>query len=100
MGQPRNPPALGAVMFFGIVFMLGTYFTFASVQGDYGLFRRIQIEAEADVLRADVERLTAEVADLRNKTRRLSDEFLDIDLLDQQARELLGLVRGDEVIIR
>ncbi len=100
MGNTRNPPALGAVMFFGIVFMLGTYFTFASVQGDYGLFRRIQIEAEADGLRADVARLTVEVSDLRNKTTRLSDEFLDIDLLDQQARDVLGLARGDEVIIR
>jgi len=100
MGNTRKPPALGAVMFFGIVFMLGTYFTFASVQGDYGLFRRIQIEAEADALRVDVARLTTEVADLRNKTRRLSDEFLDVDLLDQQARDVLGLARGDEVIVR
>lgn len=100
MGNTRKLPALGAVMFFGIAFMLGAYFTFASVQGDYGLFRRIQIEAEAEILRTDVARLTAGVSDLRNKTQRLSDEFLDVDLLDQQARDVLGLARGDEVIIR
>jgi cell division protein FtsB len=30
---------------------------------------------------------------------RLSDEFLDIDLLDEQAREVLGYVRADEIVI-
>ena len=100
MSQSRRPPTLGAILFFAIAFALGTYFTFASVQGDYGLFRRIQIEAEAADLRREAEALAAEVAALRNKTRRLSDEYLDLDLLDQQARDVLGMVRADEVVIR
>lgn len=100
MSRQRKTPAIGVVFSFAIVFLLGSYFTFASVQGDFGLFKRIQIEAEAEVLREEVEQLEAEVRTLRNKTRRLSDAFLDIDLLDQQAREVLGLARGDEVIIR
>ncbi|MGR3813148.1 MAG: septum formation initiator family protein, partial [Cognatishimia activa] len=32
--------------------------------------------------------------------RRLSDDYLDLDLLDQQARSVLGLIRGDEMVIR
>ncbi len=100
MGQTKRPPTFGVIVFFSIVFALASYFTFASVQGDFGLFRRIQIEAEAKMLRAEVRQLTAEVAALKNKTRRLSDDYLDLDLLDQQARERLGLVRGDEVVIR
>lgn len=100
MSNRSGPPALGAILFFTVVFCLGAYFTFASVQGDYGLFRRIQVEAEAAALRAEKARLEAEVAGLRNKTRRLSDDYLDLDLLDQQAREMLGLARGDEVVIR
>lgn len=100
MGKTRKTPAFGVVAFFAIVFTLGSYFAFASVQGDFGLFRRIQIEAEAELLKEEVAELQAEVAILRNKTRRLSDDYLDLDLLDQQAREVLGLVRSDEVIIR
>ncbi len=100
MSRPRSRPAFDVIVFFAIVFSLATYFTFASVQGDFGLFRRIQIEADADVLRADLAQLTVEVESLRNKTRRLSDDFLDLDLLDQQARDVLGLARGDEVVIR
>ena len=100
MSGSRNTPTYGAVIYFAVIFMLGTYFTFASVQGDFGLFRRIQIEAEAEQLAAERDRLRAEVALMRNKTHRLSDEFLDLDLLDEQARDVLGLVRSDEVVIR
>ena len=36
-------PGLGAVLFFSVAFLLGVYFTFAAVQGDYGLLRRVEI---------------------------------------------------------
>ena len=80
--------------------MLATYFTFASVQGVYGLFRRIQIEAELADLTQERDQLQSEVERMRNKTRHLSDDYLDLDLLDEQARDVLGLVRSDEVVVR
>lgn len=98
MSRPR--PALGAAIFFLATFSLGSYFTFAAVQGDYGVFRRVQIDAEAEVLRVERDALAVELAVLRNKTLRLSDDYLDIDLLDEQARDVLGLVRVDEIVIR
>ena len=79
---------------------IGLYFTFASVQGDFGLFRRIQIEAEAELLRLELQRLTEEHDVMTNRTLRMSDGYLDLDLLDQQARDVLGLVRSDEVVLR
>ncbi|MGC8202259.1 septum formation initiator family protein [Aliiroseovarius sp. PTFE2010] len=98
--HPRKRPGLGVVVYFVVVFSLGTYFAFASVQGDFGLFRRVQIEAEAAELEAEVQRLDLEIAEMRNKTRRLSDDFLDLDLLDEQARDVLGMIRSDEIVIR
>ena len=94
MSIPRKRPAIGAVMYFGVIFALGLYFAFAAIQGDYGLFRRVQI------LRLDLAGLTENVAWMENKTHRLSDEFLDLDLLDEQARSVLGLLRADEIVIR
>lgn len=95
-----NRPSFGAFLFFAAAFAVGAYFTFAAVQGDYGLFRRVEIAAEADALRADLDELNAEIARMENLTHRLSDDYLDLDLLDQQARSVLGMLRADEIVIR
>ena len=79
--------------------LIGAYFTFTAVQGNYGLFQRIQISAEADRLEVQLAALEAEAARMERLTRRLSDDFLDLDLLDEQARDVLGYVRADEVIL-
>ncbi len=98
--QRRKRPAIGAWAYFAVAFMLGAYFTFAAVQGGYGLFRRTEIQAEADVLQRDLDQLNEQVARMENLTRRLSDNYLDLDLLDEQARSVLGLIRSDEIVIR
>lgn len=100
MSTLRKGPAWGALLFLGAGFTLSIYFTFAAVQGDYGLFRRLQIEDDAARLRADKAALEAEVSDLSNRTRRLSDAYLDLDLLDERARAVLGMIRADEIVIR
>ncbi|MGO4915433.1 FtsB family cell division protein [Pseudogemmobacter sp. W21_MBD1_M6] len=100
MNASRKRPAFGVVIYFALTFSLGMYFTFAAVQGDYGLFRRIQIDAEARDLRSQLADISAQVATAENNARRLSDDYLDLDLLDQQAREVLGMIRGDEIVIR
>ena len=79
---------------------VGFYFAIISLRGDDGLYHRLEAEAEARVLESDRKALAAEVEALRNLTVRLSDEFLDLDLLDQQARDVLGYVRPDEIVIR
>ncbi|WP_299149705.1 septum formation initiator family protein [uncultured Tateyamaria sp.] len=93
-------PALGTFIFFAVAFALGTYFTFAAVQGDYGLFRRAEIDAEARALSDQLMRVQADVARMENLTKRLSDDYLDLDLLDEQARSILGMLRSDEIVIR
>jgi cell division protein FtsB len=93
-------PTLGATLFISLAFTLGSYFTFAAVQGDFGLFRRVQINAEAAELRLERDRLQADLSRMENLTRRLSDDYLDLDLLDQQARDVLGMMRPDEIVIR
>lgn len=80
--------------------LVGVYFGLSAVQGNSGLFQRLEIESKAEGLRAELAALEAETARKENLTRRLSDHFLDLDLLDQQAREILGYARSDEIIIR
>jgi len=98
--QASTGRRVGGFVYFVIAFSLGTYFTFAAVQGDYGVMRRVEITDEADNLRAERDRLQAELDRMRNLTHRLSDAFLDLNLLDERARDILGYLRPDEVVIR
>ena len=77
----------------------GFYFVFAAVQGDGGVFRRIELEAERETLRAELDVLETRVAAAEGKVRRLSDDFVDLDLLDERARVVLGMARADELIL-
>lgn len=83
----------------GILFVVGFYFTFAAVQGNNGLFQRIQVEAERDRLTAELERLQTQTERMEILTLRLSDDYLDIDLLDERVRNVLGYARPDELIL-
>ncbi|MGX9354144.1 FtsB family cell division protein [Roseobacteraceae bacterium S113] len=98
--RTRTGHNLTPLIVFATAFTLGAYFTFAAVQGDYGLFRRAEIIDDAAKLEAERDMLRGEVARMENLTRRLSDDYLDLDLLDEQARDVLGLVRADEMVIR
>ncbi|WP_299353026.1 septum formation initiator family protein [uncultured Shimia sp.] len=100
MTSQKSRPALGALLFFGVCSALGVIFTFAAVQGDYGVFRRVEIDADKVALQQELAVLQAEVTRMENLTQRLSDDYLDLDLLDQQARDVLGLIRSDEIVIR
>lgn len=93
-------PAYGFIVFFTLALGMGTYFTFAAVQGDFGLFKRAEINAEARALELQLAEVQAELSRMENLTHRLSDDYLDLDLLDEQARRVLGMIRADEIVIR
>ncbi len=93
-------PAFGTLLFFAIAFALSLYFAFAAIQGNYGLFRRAEIVAEAQDLKLQLAQVNIDVARMENLTKRLSDDYLDLDLLDEQTRKVLGMVRTDEIVIR
>ncbi len=96
----RNRSAVVVALHVTALVVMGGYFGFAAVQGDYGLFNRIQIEAENVTLRSKRDALQQELAQYQNRTRRLSEDYLDIELLDQQARQVLGLMHPSEIVIR
>ncbi|WP_210527529.1 FtsB family cell division protein [Rubellimicrobium arenae] len=91
---------LGYLSYIGGMSALALYFVFAAVQGDYGVFRRAEVDAQALQLKVQLASMSADVDRMENLTRRLSDDYLDLDLLDQQVRDVLGMVRPDEIVIR
>lgn len=82
------------------MFLAVLNFAFEGIQGEYGLFARVNAQAEQDRLSAELANLNKEIATMENLTTRLSDQYLDLDLLDQQARSVLGVMRPDELVLR
>lgn len=79
---------------------LSAYFAFSAVQGPLGVVTRVETNAEQARLARIRDRLAGDVAALSNKTHRLSDRYLDLDLLDERARAVLGYMRVDDLAIR
>lgn len=82
----------------GIVAILGL-FVWSGVEGERGLGALAAAEAREDRLEAELARLRAERAAAENRVRRLGPDYLDLDLLDERARLVLGLARPDEIVI-
>lgn len=80
--------------------LLTVYFSYSALYGQYGLFNKFRYKAEETVFLKQLTNLESINVALEMNVRRLSDDYLDLDLLDQQARKLLGLVRSNEIIIQ
>jgi cell division protein FtsB len=97
--EPRRG-GFGGTVFAGVAIALICYLAFAALQGEHGLFSLLQVEAKEARLKEQLSALQAERATVTNKTERLSSGHLDSDLLDEQARKVLGLARSDDIIVR
>ena len=99
MTQTRTYSGWGLLAVVALTTGLGGYFAFAAIQGEYGVLRRAEITSFSNNLNSELMRLNTEVVQMENLTQRLSDEYLDIDLLDERVREILGYVRSLELVV-
>ena len=84
-------------LFVCLIFFL-LYFTYVAIFGNNGLKNYIDLEFEIIELNKNFNSLEKVMHELEIKTSKLSNN-LDLDLLDQQSRTVLGLIRNDEIII-
>lgn len=96
--EPRRRGLAGGV-FAVVVIALTCYLTFAALQGEHGLFSLFRVQTEEADLQSELTVLKADRLTIENRATRLSTGSLDLDLLDEQARKVLGLARQDEVLI-
>ncbi len=61
MSAVHTQRGFGGLAYLVVACGLGLYFTFAAVQGDYGMFARVAINAEAEGLRAEREGRSVEI---------------------------------------
>ena len=83
---------------FNLFFIVFLYFTYAAIYGNFGLIYNIELEFKITELKKELSTLENNLIEFEKKTSKLHNN-LDLDLLDQQARSILGLIRNDEIMI-
>ena len=91
---------INSLLILSITGLLSVYFSYSALNGQYGLFNKFRHQAEEVVFLKQLTEIQSKNTSLEIKVQRLSNEYLDLDLLDQQARKLLGLLRSNEIIIQ
>lgn len=80
-------------------FGLFAYFTFHLMHGDMGYFALRGIRLKLAETQDRHDHLLAERTALENRVKLLRPKSLDLDMLDERARVVLGFVNPDERVI-
>jgi len=75
------------------------YFVFHAYHGSYGLKASEAYRAELDTLKSELASLDQTVSLLEHRTGLLRDGTIEKDMVDEQARRVLGLSRPNDIII-
>ncbi len=78
--------------------LLLAYFCYHAVSGDRGLLALMKLSNQVEQSRQELDNVNFERLKLEHRVSLLRDESLDLDLLDEQARKLLGYVGTDETV--
>ncbi len=92
--RPFVKRVAGPLVFVFALFYLG----FHAVSGERGLFALFTETRRLETLKAELAEVHAKREALDLKVRHLSSASLDLDLLDEQVRRVLGMTIKDEVV--
>lgn len=74
------------------------YFVFHALNGNHGLYALFKEQKRAEVNELILVDLTNERQALEHRVNMISNETLDLDLLEEQSRRILGYASPDELI--
>jgi cell division protein FtsB len=92
--RPDLKRAMGPLLCVFILFYLG----FHMVSGDRGVVALFKESRKLAALEAEFTAIAAQRQALDKKVKLLSDSSLDLDLLDEQARLVLGMAGKNEIV--
>ncbi|WP_421850187.1 FtsB family cell division protein [Oricola sp.] len=76
-----------------------SYFAHHATSGSFGLEAQSNYAERIVTLQSELALLQSESAKLKRRTKMLRDGSLDRDMIDEQARRLLGMTRQNEIVI-
>ncbi|MBY0407746.1 MAG: septum formation initiator family protein [Rickettsiales bacterium] len=84
----------GSLLLLSIMF----YLAFHAVSGERGVLALFTETRKLDEVKTELARVKAQREKLEHKTHLMSDSSLDLDLLDEQVRKVLGMANKNEVV--
>ncbi len=75
------------------------YFSVVAINGNHGVKKKAELELQVYEIKKKLRDLEHLAKNMETKVNKLKGAGLDLDLLDEQAREVLGLIRSDEIIL-
>ncbi len=76
-----------------------SYFVYHAINGERGLLAFIQLSQQLEQKRAELDIVRAERLYLEHRVTLMRPDSLDLDLVDEQARRLLGYASPSEKVI-
>ncbi len=81
-----------------IMVALFVYLIFHALNGNHGIYAYLQERNKLHIQTVQLHELQQETAQLAQQITNLSDDSLDLDLLEERARIVLGYAKKDEII--
>jgi cell division protein FtsB len=75
------------------------YLTFHALSGERGVYALLKEERKREVLQAELKDIITQRKDLEHRVRLMSAGSIDLDLLDEQSRSILGNAGEKEMVI-
>ena len=92
--RPLSKRLSGPMFLVFVMFYLG----FHAVSGERGVFALFKESRKLELLQTELADVKAKHAALERKVHLLSDDSLDLDLLDEQVRRVMGMAGSDEIV--
>jgi cell division protein FtsB len=83
-----------------VILLMLLYFIFHSIYGSRGVIAYFKLQAELENAHSKLNSLRVERLEIENKAKLLRPESLDKDMLDEKARNVLGVVSPNEQVFK
>jgi hypothetical protein len=83
-----------------VILLMLLYFIFHSIYGSRGVIAYFKLQAELENAHSKLNTLRVERLEIENKAKLLRPESLDKDMLDEKARNVLGVVSPNEQVFK
>ena len=83
------------LLFSGIIF----YFCYHMISGGRGILAYFKLSSQMKMLESEIETTRAERLTIEHKSNLLKSNSLDLDLLEEQAKRVLGYAKTKEILV-